>query len=95
MGTSDSTAENSTTRVDLFYTRGCGYCRAAQRTLESRSIPYRLHDLTSSPREIRELKVRTGHPTMPQIFLDDELLGGFNEFRGLLREKGREHFCPK
>ena len=94
MGNSVSSSDNTTTRVDLFYTRWCGYCRAARRTLESRSIPFRLHDLTSSPREVQALKSRTGHPTMPQIFLDDELLGGFDEFRVLLQEKGPEHFRP-
>jgi len=31
---------------------------------------------------------------MPQIFLDDVLLGGFDEFRVLLQEKGPEHFRP-
>ena len=96
MGNSDSQIDNaSAARVDLWYTRWCGYCRAALRTLEARSIPFRLHDLTSSPNEVRALKERTGHRTMPQIFLDGELVGGFDEFSSLLRKNGPDYFQPK
>jgi glutaredoxin len=32
---------------------------------------------------------------MPQIFLDDELVGGFDEFSSLLRKNGPDYFLPK
>ena len=99
MGNSDTTTNHLETesgaRVDLWYTGWCGYCRAALRKLQSQSIPFRLHDLTSAPSEVRALKARTGHPTMPQIFLDDQLVGGYDEFSGLLQKNGATHFMPK
>ena len=95
MPSQNQLAEPATARIDLWSVRWCGYCIAAQRLLDARTIPYRFHDLTGQHDAVLDLKRHTGHTTMPQIFLDGALLGGYDELRRYLREHGVDAVKPE
>ena len=84
----------SDARVTLYTTKFCGFCRSAKRLLSDSDIPFEEIDLTFDRRALAELKARTGHPTVPQIFLDGELIGGFQELRADVQKRGAEHYRP-
>ena len=94
MSAQDDIDENSAARIDLWSVQWCGYCRAARRLLEAKGIAYRFHDLTGRNEEVYRLKQQTGHRTMPQIFVDDRLIGGFDELRAYIRDNGAEALFP-
>ncbi len=70
----------------------CPYCIKAKNLLDSLGATYEEIDITSTPEIIVELSKKSGMRTLPQIFLDDECLGGFDSIntlnnQGKLREK--------
>jgi glutaredoxin 3 len=74
--------------VKIYTASYCGYCRMAKTLLASRKIAFEEIDVTSDF-EAREWLVReTGRRTVPQIFIDGESIGGFDELR-VLDARGR------
>ena len=50
---------------------------------QGKNIPFEEIDLTGKTEELNKLKKRTGFMTVPQIFFDDELIGGYQELARL------------
>jgi glutaredoxin 3 len=69
--------------VTVYSTNYCPYCMRAKSLLESKNIPYTEVNLEGKPAELAELKQRTGMRTVPQIFIGEELIGGFSELSAL------------
>ena len=66
-------------RVTVYTTEPCGYCRTAKALLEKRRIPYDEVNLSKDAEGRSELVARTGMMTFPQVLIDGEPLGGFQE----------------
>ena len=66
-------------RVTVFTTEPCGYCRTAKALLDRRGIPYEEVNLGKDPQGRAELVAKTGMMTFPQVIIDGEPLGGFQE----------------
>lgn len=71
--------------VTLYTTRVCGYCIAAKRLLDARNVPYKEIDVSNDPAKRAWLVEATGRRTVPQIFIADESIGGFDELAALDR----------
>ncbi|MGE0634014.1 MAG: glutaredoxin 3 [Pseudobdellovibrionaceae bacterium] len=69
--------------VKVYTTSFCPYCVAAKNFLKERGISFQEIDLSDKPDELRALKARTGLSTVPQIFFNDKLIGGFTDMRAL------------
>lgn len=67
------------TRITLYTTEPCGYCRTAKALLDRREIPYEEINLAKDADGRAELVARTGMMTFPQVILDGQPLGGFQE----------------
>ena len=65
--------------VRIYFTAYCPYCDRAKALLERKGLAYEGIDLTHDLDELNKLKERTGMRTVPQIFIGDELIGGFSE----------------
>lgn len=72
-------------RVRIYSTRICPYCVRAKLLLKQRGIAFEEIDVTDDPEARRWLHEATGRKTVPQIFIDDEPIGGFEELRALDR----------
>ncbi len=68
-------------KVEIYTTAVCPYCVRAKALLTQRGIPFTENNLQDRPEELQALKERTGWRTVPQIFIDGELLGGFSELQ--------------
>ena len=66
-------------RIEIYTTSYCPFCVRAKQLLQSKNIPYVEHNMDGKDDELVALKNRTGWRTVPQIFIDDELIGGFTE----------------
>ena len=69
----------------MYFTPWCGYCRAAKRLLERKEGPYLGIDVSGDNEKRQWLLVETGQRTVPQIFINGESIGGFDELNGLDR----------
>jgi glutaredoxin 3 len=74
-----------TQRFRLYTTVSCPYCLRAKALLARRGWAYEEIDLTADPDARAALVARTGMRTVPQIFLDGVLLGGYDELQALDR----------
>ena len=69
--------------VVVYSTLICPYCIRAKMLLKERDIPFQEIDVTSDPDKRMWLVEKTGRRTVPQIFIGDEPIGGFDELRAL------------
>ena len=70
-------------RVQIYTTAACPYCVRAKRLLAARGIPFDEADVGSDPVLRADIVSRTGRRTVPQIFIDGEPIGGFDELTAL------------
>ena len=66
----------------------CPYCVKAKSLLSSLGANYEEVDITNSPDTIMELVKKAGMRTVPQIFVGDECLGGYDSI-AKLHEEGK------
>lgn len=70
-------------RVRMYTTTICPYCIRAKMLLKGKGVAYEEINV-SGDRDTRDWLVETtGRRTVPQIFINDEAIGGFDEMRAL------------
>jgi glutaredoxin 3 len=68
----------------IMYTKTfCPYCVRAKDLLNSKGIKVVEINLENKPDELAALKQRTGLMTVPQIFINEKLIGGFSDMAAL------------
>ncbi|AMW79831.1 glutaredoxin [Acinetobacter sp. TGL-Y2] len=76
-----------TAQVTIYSTNMCPYCVRAKQLLERKGIEYKEVNLSKEASEVRlELMQKTNHRTVPQIFIKDQFIGGFDQLYALERE---------
>jgi len=70
-------------RVQVYSTATCPFCVRAKRLLEARGIPYNEIDLSSDDALRARVMRRSGRRTVPQIFIDGQAIGGYEELAAL------------
>ena len=81
-----STQNGSMAKVVIYTKSRCPYCVAAKNLLEQKQTPYEEIYMDTRPEAYEELKARTGMMTVPQIFINDELVGGYSELSALEKD---------
>ena len=62
----------------------CGYCEAAKKLLSRNNLEYKEIDVSTGATLRDEMTKRAnGRRTIPQIFFNDEHIGGYQELREL------------
>ena len=65
----------------------CNYCDAAKRLLTRNNAPYNEINIATVEGAMDEMiKKANGKKTIPQIFFDDQHIGGYDEVRALEKE---------
>ncbi len=65
----------------------CNFCEAAKRLFARNNIKYQEIDISSKEGLMEEMiKKSNGRKTIPQIFFDDQHIGGYEEVRALEKE---------
>jgi glutaredoxin 3 len=73
-------------RVTMYTTAYCGYCRRAERLLEAKGITDIDQIRVDEAPEARvAMMQRTGRRTVPQIYVGDHHVGGYDELAALDR----------
>lgn len=70
-------------KVEIYTQDNCAYCSAAKSLLASKGVTFTEINLQEKPQEMADLKARTGMRTVPQIFINGKLIGGFSELQKL------------
>jgi glutaredoxin 3 len=82
----------STSRVVVYSTSHCGYCRRAEELLRRERIAFETIDVTGDAHARAELVERAnGRRTVPVIFVDGQPIGGYQELAALVRAGELKH----
>jgi len=73
-------------KIEVYTKDYCPYCDRAKDLLKRKGASFEEIHLEDKPEEFDALKKRTGMMTVPQIFINDQLVGGFQELATLERE---------
>ena len=65
--------------VVVYTTNACGYCTRVKMLLKARDIAFREVDVGADPEAFVELAKSSGMMTLPQVFIGDVLVGGYQE----------------
>lgn len=65
--------------VTIYTTMICPYCVQAKRLLTHKGIPYKEIDVTTNSALRLEMIQASGRRTVPQIFIGEQSIGGFDE----------------
>ena len=72
--------------IDIYMRQFCGYCAAAKKLLETKGVAFNEYDATYAPDLRQEMVKRAnGRNTFPQIFIDDNHIGGCDDLHALDR----------
>lgn len=66
-------------QVVIYCTATCPYCLMAKRLLDSKGVNYQSIDIGNDAAQWAELEAKTGRNTVPQIFIGDHHVGGFDD----------------
>lgn len=70
-------------KVLIYSQMFCGYCSAARALLDEKGVGYEDIDITMKPQLRLELRERTGRRTVPQIYIGDRHIGGYDDLAAL------------
>ncbi len=73
-------------KVTVYSTLLCPYCFAARRLLKSKGIEFEEIRVDKDPQKRQEMIRRSGRFTVPQIFIDDFHVGGYDDMAELNRK---------
>jgi len=83
-------------KVLMYSTAVCPYCINAERLLLSKGVvEINKIRVDLQPEQRIEMMQKTGRRTVPQIYIDDQHIGGFEELRALDLAGGLEPLLAK
>jgi glutaredoxin 3 len=69
--------------VLIYTTSACPYCVPAKRLLSHKGVPYQEVDVSGDAAKRQEMMQASGRRTVPQIFIGEQSIGGFDELYAL------------
>jgi glutaredoxin 3 len=73
-------------QVVIYTTRICPYCVQAKKLFQRKNIAYQEIDVSNDPATRMQLVERTKQRTVPQIFINDQHIGGCDDLYALERQ---------
>ncbi|MFL2721946.1 MAG: glutaredoxin domain-containing protein [Gammaproteobacteria bacterium] len=73
-------------KVEIYTKSNCSYCEMAKQYFDSQNIEYTLHDVENVETFNELLNRNPSARTMPQIFINDQLIGGYTDLIEWLKQ---------
>jgi len=73
-------------KIEIFCTPTCPYCVRAKSLLESKNVEYEDISVDQDPERHEEMIKRSNRTSVPQIFIDDDHVGGCDDLFALEAE---------
>lgn len=72
-------------KIEIYTSDFCPYCTAAKRLLDKHDVEYTEIDMAMNHEGRAELAAKTGLTTFPQIVIDGETLGGYDQLKAAIQ----------
>lgn len=73
-------------KVVLYTTSTCPYCIRALKKLDEKGVSYENINVRENQEQFKAIMAKTGWDTVPQIFIDDQFIGGCDDLHTLDRK---------
>ncbi|MGZ4956742.1 MAG: glutaredoxin 3 [Methylobacter sp.] len=73
--------------IQIYTTNICPYCMMAKRLLNKKGVSYTEINVDAEPGLREEMMLKTKRRTVPQIYIGDYHVGGFDELYALDQQK--------
>jgi len=70
-------------KVIIYTTKICPYCVRAKQLLQRKEVAFEEIRIDTDPEQLRIMLERSSRRTVPQIFIDDFHIGGFDDLSAL------------
>ena len=70
-------------KTEIYFKDWCPYSHAALELLDAKGVEYDAIDVTRDTDREQEMRNRTGRTSVPQIFIDEQHIGGFDDINAL------------
>jgi len=71
-------------KVEIYSTTYCPYCDKAKKLLDDKNVPYKEFIVDIDTAKMDEMLSRAnGRKTVPQIFINNNHIGGFDDLKAL------------
>jgi glutaredoxin 3 len=67
----------------MYTTAHCPYCVRARRLLDAKGVSYQEIRIDRDTQQRTEMEARSGRSSVPQVFIDDFHVGGFDDMSEL------------
>ncbi len=74
---------SNSNKVTVYGDTMCPYCGAARMLLTKKAVEFEDIVITDDSEKRKEMQERSGRTSVPQIFIGDTLVGGFDELCAL------------
>ncbi|ELV07758.1 glutaredoxin 3 [Wohlfahrtiimonas chitiniclastica] len=81
--------------VEMYYMPSCPYCKRALDLLKSKGADVTIYDVNQDAKLWEESKSRSGRDTVPQIFINDQHIGGCDDLVALNAKGGLDPLLAK
>ncbi|AGA35358.1 Glutaredoxin 3 [Thioalkalivibrio nitratireducens DSM 14787] len=78
-------------RFQVYLSEFCPYCTLARQLLDKLGHAYEVIRVDIDPEQRRTMERRSGRTSVPQIFLGDTHIGGYDDLASLHRNGRLEH----
>ena len=72
--------------ITIYTSKLCGYCYRAKKLLDSKSVSYDEIGVDLSPAKRKEMTERAQQTSVPQIFINEQHIGGCDDLYQLEQE---------
>ena len=76
-------------KIEIYTTPFCGYCARAKSLLDQKGAAYEETDVMMDDKKRSEMRSRTNRTSVPQIFINDQRVGGLAGLQAALAQLGR------
>ncbi|HEV7717658.1 MAG TPA: glutaredoxin 3 [Arsenicitalea sp.] len=72
-------------KIEIYTTPSCPYCHAAKSLLSGKGVSYEEMTVVEAEKRAAMVERANGRRTVPQIFIDDTHVGGYDDLAALDR----------
>ena len=81
--------------IEIYSRASCQFCYAAKRILLMRGLSFEEISLDREPGRLEEMVERTGARTVPQILIDGDSVGGFQDISAMNEDGSLERLASE
>lgn len=70
-------------KIEIYTKDYCPYCHRAKKLLDLKGADFIEYDISINPDQDSQMRQRTRRHTVPQIFIDDQHIGGCDDLYAL------------